>query len=90
MGFDVTEYGTRLRRPHKHRAVITACDEPTSIRTKHHCIYDGFVCKFAIAFLILKLVGHDKLARGVNALKKRPLTRAAEQKIHPRGSGTLG
>ena len=63
MGFDVTEYTTGLYRPHKHDAVVTACDKPTSIGTKHHAIYDRFVCKFSIALLILELVGHDKLAR---------------------------
>ena len=64
MSFEVTEHTTRLCRPHKHGAIVTACDKPTSIRTEHHCIYDGFMCMFTIAFLILELVGHDKL--GVN------------------------
>ena len=58
MCFDTTTSNTRLCRPDKQGGVITAGDEPTSIGTEHHYCDDRFMCNFAIAFLILELLGH--------------------------------
>ena len=79
MCFDAAEFTARLCRPHKHGAVVTACDNSISVGTKNHCIDDRIMSGFAIAFLILKPVGHDKL--GVNTIRaQRPHTRVAEQR----------
>jgi hypothetical protein len=61
MSFDATENKTILSRPHEHHEVVTACDELTSIVTKHYHIYDRGVRQFAIAFLILEQLRHDNL-----------------------------
>jgi len=61
MSFDVVQCRTGLYRPHEYSQVAAACDEPTSIGAEHYCIYDGFMCGHAIAFLIIKLLKHDWL-----------------------------
>ena len=88
MGFYVAEYTARLCGPHKYRAVVTACDEPTSIGTDYHGIYDTFVCQFSIAFLVFELVGHDRLeVKHKKSTRKMPPfnPRVTEQRKHPHG-----
>ena len=59
--FDAAQNCTGLYRPQNHRWVVTSCEKPMSIRTQNHCVYDQFVSKFAVAFLVFKPVEHAEL-----------------------------
>ena len=71
MGFDNAEHITSQCGPHFHGAVIAACDESSSARTKNHRIYRRLVCTFVIALLVFEMVGHDKLGGELNTSRQR-------------------